>query len=242
MTKRIKHYKNSGFSLLELMLALALMGALIGSLTASLTVAYKARARVDDALGSLVQLQNTLDEIQMELESALPPGEVFAGVMICDTDDDAPVSNTPYLEWYSNHPTELPADTVVKGDIRKVALALTTREGYKHPVLVKRTTANLLATQVVEPTEQVLCRDVQSLGIQFYDGSDWYDTWDGSTAEEPLPLLIEITIQLQSENPDDDQAQEDAPRMTRLYRIISTTAQSDGRGMGNSGQGTGGGR
>ena len=48
MTKRIKHYKNSGFSLLELMLALALMGALIGSLTASLTVAYKARARVDE--------------------------------------------------------------------------------------------------------------------------------------------------------------------------------------------------
>ncbi len=159
--------------------------------------------------------------------------------MICDTDDDAPVSNTPYLEWYSNHPIELPADTVVKGDIRKVALALTTRDGYKHPVLVKRTTTNLLATQVVEPTEQVLCRDVQSLTMQFYDGSDWYDTWDGSTAEDPLPLLIEITIKLQSDHPDDDQVQEDAPRMTRLYRIISTTAQSNGRGLGNTGSGGG---
>jgi prepilin-type N-terminal cleavage/methylation domain-containing protein len=243
MSTRNKHCKNRGFSLLELMLALALMGALIGSLTASLTVAYKARARVDNALGALVTLQTTFDDIQMELESALPPGEVFADVMYCDTDDDAPVTDTPYLEWYTNHPIELPEDTVVKGDIRKVELALTTRDGYEYPVLVKRTTTNLLATQVVEPTEQVLCRNVQSLSIQFYDGTDWYDTWDGSTTEEPLPILIEITIQLQSDNPDDDQAQAEAPKMSRLYRIISTTAQSDGSDIGGgSGQSAGGGR
>lgn len=221
-----------GFSLLEMMLALALMGALIGSLTASLTIAYKSRARVDNALGVLVRMQTSLDEIQLELESALPPGEVFAGSMICDVDDNSPVNNTPYLQWYTNYPVELPVGTLVQGDIRKVELALTTREGYTYPILVKRTTTNLLSTEVLEPTEQVLCRDVQSLAMSFYDGIDWYDTWDGSTTEEPLPLLIEITIKLQSDTPDDQQSQDDAPQMTRLYRIISTTAQSNGRGIG----------
>lgn len=227
-----KALKHRGFSLLELMLAMALMGALIGSLTASLTVAYKARTRVDNALGVLIRMQTTLDDIQLELESALPPGEVFAGNMICDLDDSAPVNDTPFLEWYTNYPAELPAGTIVQGDIRRVQLALTTREGYAYPILVKRTTTNLLSTQVLEPTEQVLCRDVQSLAISFYDGTDWYDTWDGSTTEEPLPLLIEITIKLQSDAPDDQASQDAAPQMTRLYRIISTTAQSDGRGIG----------
>ena len=226
----VKHRR--GFSLLELMLALTLMGALIGSLTASLSIAYKSRARVDNALGVLIRMQTAMDDIQMELESALPPGEVFAGNMFCDIDDESPVTNTPYLQWYTNYPVELPVGTLVRGHIRKVELALTTREGYTHPILVKRTTTNLLSTQVLEPTEQVLCRDVQSMTMSFYDGSDWYDTWDGSTTEEPLPLLIEITIQLQSDTPDDDEAQEQAPQIARLYRIVSTTAQSNGRGIG----------
>lgn len=234
MSSRQYTCKNSGFSLLELMLALALMSALVGSITATLTVAYKSRQRVDNALGVLIRMQTTLDDIQMELESALPPGEVFAGSMICDVDGDAPVNNTPYLEWYTNYPMELPAGTLVQGDIRRVELALTTREGYGNPILVKRTTTNLLSTEVLEPTEQVLCRDVQSMTMSFYDGVDWYDTWDGSTTEDPLPLLIEITIKLQSDNPEDQDAQEQAPQMTRLYRIISTTAQSNGQPMGGA--------
>lgn len=229
MTNR---HKTSGFSLLELMLALTLMGALIGSITASLGVAYKARTRTDNVLGGLIRLQSALDDIQMELESALPPGEVFAGNMYADLDDESPVANTPYLEWYTNYPIELPSDTVVQGDIRKVQLALTLRDGYTNPMLVKRTTTNLLATQTVTPTEQVLCRDVQSMSIYFYDGSDWYETWDGSTTESPLPLLIEINLKLMSDSPDDQNKQDQAVKLKRYYRIISTTAKSDGNAMG----------
>jgi prepilin-type N-terminal cleavage/methylation domain-containing protein len=224
--------KSYGFTLLEMMLALVLMGALIGSLTTSLTMAYKARTRVDNALGVLVRMQAALDDIQMELESALPPGEVFASSMICDVDDEAPVTDTPYLEWYTNYPIELPSTTVVQGDIRKVELALTKRDDDNQPMLVKRTTTNLLATDAVDPIEQVLCRNVQSLTISFYDGSSWYDTWNGATTEDPLPLLIEITLKLQSDNPEDQEAQDNAPQMTRLYRIISTTAQSNGQAIG----------
>ena len=228
----MKHDKTSAFTLLEMMLALTLMGVLIGSLTASLGLAYKARTRTDNALGGLIRLQSALDDIQMELEAALPPGEVFAGNMYADVDDESPVASTPYLEWYTNYPIELPDNTVVKGDIRKVQIALTKRDGYANPMLVKRTTTNLLATQTVEPTEQVLCRDVQSMSIYFYDGSDWYETWDGSTTESPLPLLIEINLKRMSNSPDDQKAQAQAVSLKRYYRIISTTAKSDGNAMG----------
>ena len=57
-------------------------------------------------------------------------------------------------------------------------------------------TTNLLAPREVEPEEQVLCRNVISLNLRYFDGDGWVDAWDSTADANSLPLAVEIDIEI----------------------------------------------
>jgi prepilin-type N-terminal cleavage/methylation domain-containing protein len=78
------------------------------------------------------------------------------------------------------------------GEIKKVELSV---EG---GVLYRKVLSNLTAPQQqqIQPDQEVLCRNVRSFNLRYYDGSTWQDTWD-STQTSPtneLPVAVEVTL------------------------------------------------
>ena len=67
------------------------------------------------------------------------------------------------------------------------------RDNYR---LVRRITTNLLSPRVIEPEEQVLCRNVKSLNLRYFDGDSWLEEWDSTADANSLPLAMEIDIQV----------------------------------------------
>jgi hypothetical protein len=67
------------------------------------------------------------------------------------------------------------------------------RSNYK---LVRKVTSNLLSPKAIDPDEQVLCRNVVSLNLRYFDGTRWVDEWDSIEDSNSLPRAVEIDIEV----------------------------------------------
>jgi hypothetical protein len=57
-------------------------------------------------------------------------------------------------------------------------------------------TTNLLSPKSADPDEQVLCRNVTSLNLRYFDGDRWLTEWDSTADANSLPKAVEIEIEL----------------------------------------------
>ncbi len=80
------------------------------------------------------------------------------------------------------------------------------------------------------PDEEVLCRNVRSFTVQYFDGTNWQDNWDSTTVGNVLPMAVAFTIELNPANPKNPNA-----TPLRISRVItlpcakpSNTAQLGG--------------
>jgi hypothetical protein len=54
-----------------------------------------------------------------------------------------------------------------------------------------------------EPTDEIICRDVVSFVLSYYDGMTWQNTWDStSTGGQSgyLPVAVQATIELRGQD------------------------------------------
>ena len=71
--------------------------------------------------------------------------------------------------------------------------------------LVRAVSRNLLATTQEQLSEQWLMGGVQGMAFYYYDGTQWRDSWDSTTADPTtgltnnLPQAIKVQIQLASQ-------------------------------------------
>src|ERR1051325_10143787 len=72
----------SGFTLLELILAMAMMSMLAVSLYGTLRVAFKARDSAKSGIAPMRSANVALDLLGEDLESALPPTGLLAGAFL----------------------------------------------------------------------------------------------------------------------------------------------------------------
>jgi hypothetical protein len=84
------------------------------------------------------------------------------------------------------------------------------------PVLVRRVTRNLLPTTEPEVEEEILCRDVRSFTVKYFDGTTWQDSWDSEAMGDVLPAAVEMT--LETLIPGGRPGRE--PRVYRMTRMI----------------------
>lgn len=225
MIKRISCHDRA-FSLLEMLLALVLLSILSASLYASLSIAYNARSAADRALRVIATLELSLDLMRADIESALPAKGILAGAFIADSEITPGGYDSDYLAFYSTRPA---LNSSRSGcDIRRVEFLLKYDEENPGELnLVRRTTANLLAAQDPISTEQVLCRSVLSLGMRYYDGLDWLDSWDSATLEGELPFAIEISLILDSPGTANQSKLESEPaKLTRVILLPASPSQS----------------
>jgi len=207
--------KESGLTLLEMLVAMALMGVLAVSLYASLHIGFRARRSAAAALEPVRTAELAMELVRQDIESALPPTGILAGEFIGqDAKDDLQRDADMLLLHSSAHGED---DGQSAPDIRRIELAVTSLSDGTGNVLLRRTTTNLLAPEMVQAEEEVLCRRVMAFNLRYFDGSDWLDNWDSSTQGDLLPLAIEVTLEV--ERPEATTPAAGGYRLSRVFLL-----------------------
>jgi type II secretion system protein J len=185
-------YRTRAFTLLEIIVAVALMNMIALSLYSSLYVTSKAKRSVTEAIGPYQGLTPVFSELGRDLLAALPPGGILAGGFYGESltigqNQDADILQFCSASWW-------PHDGQVAGNLVRVSYELVTDEDLQETVLVRDTTTNLLSSKTVEePRREVIGRRIRSFNLRYFDGYAWLDSWD-STVVNALPMAVEISL------------------------------------------------
>ena len=187
-----------GFTLLELLVAMTLMVVVASCLYTALHTGFRAYRSALLAVEPTSQAINAIELIKQDLQGVLPPesnglavsfiGEDSTGLKGVDNDS---------VEFYTTH--VYADDESLSGGLGKVELLLEEDKDayyrkYTSYQLIRLVTMNLLAPKEPDPEEQVLCRNVLSLNLRYYDGDDWLDEWDSTEDANSLPQAVEVDI------------------------------------------------
>ena len=217
--------KESAFTLLEMIVAMALMSVIAGSLYASLHIGFRARESAAAALEPVRMAELGIELLRKDMESALPPTGILAGEFVGHDAKDDVGRDADTLLFHSS--ANVPELSERACDIRRVELALASVSDGTARALIRGITTNLLATETVEPEEEVLCRAVLAFNLRYFDGSDWLDSWDSTTQSDVLPVAIEVTLEL--EGPELTQPAEGGYRVSRVFLLpCSSPAAEEG--------------
>jgi len=146
-------------------------------------------------------MQQALAIIKRDLANIVVPGGTLSGVLQTTTVTDMlPGRASP--DFYTS--AGFIDETSPWAEVEKVCYLLAdSADRTAGKQLIRAVTRNLLpATVVDEPAQQWLMSGVQSLKFYYYDGTQWRDSWDSTTADpttgmtNTLPAAIKLQIQL----------------------------------------------
>jgi prepilin-type N-terminal cleavage/methylation domain-containing protein len=184
------------FTLLELLAAMSLMVVTAACLYSALYTGFKARRSASSAVEPTALAINAIELLKQDIYGVLSPSGVLAGAFLGIDSVGANGVDFDSLEFYTTHiyaDADHPA-----GGLGRIELVLEedTDEDRTKKRLVRRVTTNLLPPRAVDPEEQVLCRNVTSLNLRYFDGESWLNEWDSTADANSLPLAVEIDIQI----------------------------------------------
>ncbi len=183
-----------GFTLLELLIGMAMTVLIAAVLAQSMFTAFHAQAAIARAVKANLTIDGAMHRLTADLEDTLPAqsgtGHTLAG----------PFQGTDQtLTFYASGSEpggSIEPGADVQGNVRMIQIGVQQGPGNAGMELIRGVTTNLLATTPVTPTFQVLCDHVQSFTISYFDGTNWDDSWD-STQTQPansLPMAVKLTL------------------------------------------------
>ena len=229
---------SGAFTLLEVILALGIMSVVAVALFTSLHVAFKSKRVAEATLEPVRAGETVMELVRGDLELALPPRGVLAGPFVGRDWRAGSGGDDDDVTFFTM--ADAPPGALTFGDIKRVQLAVVTLQGTGERVLARRVLGNLLSPVVVDPDDEILCRGVASFNLRYYDGTQWWTTWDSTTENDSLPVAVEVTIELEpaARRANDPDAR--WPRLTRVVQIPCTgEADPSERRETGTGEGTG---
>ncbi len=203
----------AGFTLIELLLAVAIFALVLLAINTVFYSALNLRNRTTAQLEESVPLQHALDIINRDLANLVPPGGTFSGPFQSATLAGSGLGGSNSTSTLSNTYNAVLPGAVVSptlytttgilderspwGEIARVTyyLADPTNQGPGRD-LIRSITRNLLPVVQDQPEDQWLLGGVDNLVFLFYDGLEWVDDWDSTTAATPLPSGVKIQLWL----------------------------------------------
>lgn len=187
-----KTRRRSGFTLVELLAASAMLAALAGSLYACLHVAFRARRTALESTEATRRLTMTMSLLDADIRPAVVPNGILAGSFYGASQSELG-QTADSLDFYSAASADLARTGT--GDVRRVELLC--EDQPKGLLTLKRlVTSNLLSPIEQAPYEEILCRDVRTFRLRYFDGTEWLESWDSSAYENTLPLAVEVTLEI----------------------------------------------
>jgi len=199
------------FTLLEIMLALAISGVVLAAVGGVFFSALKLRDRTAAMLDQTAPLYQAIAVIRRDFQGALPPGAAAiptAGDFKSAPQGGGGTSSSYRLQLYTT--SGILNEDDPWGDVQQVIYELRDPTDHRQngKDLVRAVSRNVLASGAQEATELPLLSNVQSLEFSCYDGTDWRDSWDTSIGNTNLPVAVRVRVRLAGDNSANARAQE----------------------------------
>jgi type II secretion system protein J len=217
MVRRIDSFR--GFTLLELLVAMSLMVVAASCLYTALYTGFRARRSATAAVEPTAQALNAIELLKQDVVGVIPIDGVLADSFIGVNSRGSKGNAADSVTFYTTQ--AYAEDNELVGGISKIELVLEedTDEGRENFRLVRKITRNLLSPRNVDPEEQVLCRNVKSLDLRYFDGDAWYDEWDSTADSNSLPLAMEVEIEVLYETNAATKETEQTRRLLQSFAI-----------------------
>jgi len=190
-----------GFTLLELLVAIAVGAIVLLVISGTFFGAIRLSNTTHDRIASDLELQRTLGIVRKDFAGIMLSGGVLAGqfqTTVASSLTQGTYGDQVGPDLYTNTGT-------VDGwgpfsEVQLVEYYLSPKaDGGNGRSLVRVVTRNLLPVQTTTPDVQTLLSGISNATIDYYDGSQWTDTWD-SSATTTLPKAIRFQIVLAGAN------------------------------------------
>jgi type II secretion system protein J len=224
------------FTLLELLVAMTLMVVVAACLYSALYTGFAARRSALSAAEPTSLAINAIELLKQDIYGVLPPSGVLAGAFVGTDSTGVKGVDADSLEFYTTH-IYADEDHPV-GGLGKIQLVLEEDTDYDRANyrLVRRLTTNLLPPRAIDPQEQVLCRNVTSLNLRYFDGESWLDEWDSTADANSLPRAVEIEIQIANDSTN-GAGESQQRRLVQSFAIPCGVSAQEEQNSGASGQG-----
>jgi general secretion pathway protein J len=187
----------SGFTLLELLVAVAMVAIIAAALFSSLGIVFKAKASIEQATEPYMKMGAAMNFLKKDLESALPPtsapasgGYVLQGPFIGQDLSSSWGQDGDDLVFCAA--VDAPSRVTMQTDIRQIEY--TVQEDNGEHLLVRLVTTNLLADVQPTPEREIIMRGVRSFNLRYYDGTQWQDSWDSTAYTGDSTSLVTGTL------------------------------------------------
>lgn len=196
----------AAFTLLEILLVLAVSAIVLSVITTVYFNALNLRNRTAASFEEILPLQHAVTVLKRDLAGILPPGGPLAGELQSSPSAEESASMnlisggepvTPVLHT----DTGIIAEYSPFADVQKVSyyLVAPTNQNARGRDLIRVVSANLLPAATEEATSRWIMGGVDSLRLQFYDGTSWIETWDSAVSTN-LPAAIKVRLVLAADD------------------------------------------
>ncbi len=195
-------YNCRGFSLLEVLLAVAIMSVLAFLLYSSLYIAVKARKSSSQAIVPYNEVGAAFEFIRKDISCVLSPGGTLAGDFVGTDQTGTAADDCDVISMYTT--SAKTSDDRSGSNIIKVEYLLEAedtggQDGFADNdeaavVLKRNVTTNLLAPTTAEAATEVVARNITGMNLRYYDGDEWIDAWDSSQNDDSLPQAVEVSL------------------------------------------------
>ena len=182
------------FTLIELVLAMAACAVLLVAIYGFFSKAVHLR---DDLMARTREARvraHAAGVIRNDLRNAIVSGGTLAAVLTGS--QQSPGGSFPgYLKFTTT--TTPDADEVPNPDVQQVEYYIVTDPAAadeKAGMLVRAHTRHLLATTAEEATEEPLLAGMDAMEVEFFDGTDWQESWEVTAEDETLPEAVRVRL------------------------------------------------
>jgi type II secretion system protein J len=240
-----------GFTLVEVLVATVCIAIIILALNSAIYTAMRLRTKTTEHVEKTVPVQHALTLMSRDMQGIMASngtmaGSLTAGISLSTESSQAGTVQPGAIQFRTSTGVISDDEEVFWGDVQNVAYYLrqsTTNDDVPGMELVRGVTRNLLAVNTNDLTELPLLEGVKSLDYYFYDGTQWTNGWDSTTASPSMPQAIKLEITMM---PEEDQTTVPAPFeitvpvlvQTRSNTVDSSSSESSGGGSQPSGSGS----
>lgn len=235
----VRDARAHGFTLLELLLAIAVFAVVLAAINGVFYGALRLRNRTNEAIERGLPVQQALAILRRDLAGLVLPGTGLAGALNSSAVIVGINQQEVGTEFFTT--SGVPEGDTPWADLQKVAYVLrdpTNRTSFNGRDLVRVVRRNLLPSSFVEPAfEQRLLSDVERLEWSFYDGTSWRTYWDSTNETTLVPRAIRVEIAVAEPLEDQPAGRVLNPRTRTPIQLVmpvvvrpstNTTSQAEG--------------
>ena len=200
---------------MEVLIATVAFAIVLASINAVFYSAVRLRNHAAESIDRALPLEHALTIMKRDLANVVPPGGTLFGALQSSPSTSQSQAGQSASALLNNATASIPGqsspefytstgvidETSPFAEVEKVSYFLaSSTNGSFGKDLFRSVTRNLLPALVDQPVQQPLLGGVQSINFLFFDGSQWRDSWDSTTAQQSkLPQAIKVQIALASE-------------------------------------------